>query len=190
MKYLVGVDEAGRGPLAGPVVAAAVLVPFGADGELWELGFRDSKALSPKERERLFCSFCANGFICWKAQAASPGVIDRMNILRASLWAMRKAVLALPFEPDLVIVDGINVIPDLPYRQKAVAKADASFPVVAAASVVAKVLRDRVMVALDSLYPQYGFARHKGYPTTAHVKVLGEFGPTPLHRKSFTWRCP
>jgi ribonuclease HII len=190
MKYLVGVDEAGRGPLAGPVVAAAVSVPFGSDGELWELGFRDSKALSPKERERLFCSFCANGFICWKAQAASPRVIDRMNILRASLWAMRKAVLALPFEPDLVIVDGTNTIPDLPYRQKAVAKADASFPVVAAASVVAKVLRDRVMVALDNLYPQYGFARHKGYPTAAHVKALGEFGPSPLHRKSFTWRCP
>ena len=112
-------------------------------------------------------------------------MIDRINILQASLWCMKHSVLRLELWPDLVLVDGNRLIPDFPIRQKCVVKGDDKVPAIAAASVVAKVLRDRVMLRLDKIYPQYGFAKHKGYPCAAHMKLIAELGPSPVHRLSF-----
>ena len=186
---IAGTDEAGRGPLCGPVVAAAVILTDGQRDELLTFGLADSKKLTPRKREALFDKMRCLG-VLWRAQAASPERIDRMNILRASLWAMRQSLLKLPLLFDTVFVDGTFIVPDLPFRQCALPKADALIPAVSAASVVAKVLRDRVMVALDELYPGYGFKKHKGYPTEAHRAALASLGPSPVHRKSFSWRNP
>lgn len=181
---IAGTDEAGRGPLAGPVVAAAAILTPEQRKLLVAEGLRDSKKLSPKKREALFVRICELGVV-WKAQAASPHVIDRINILQASLWCMKHSVLRLELWPDLVLVDGNRLIPDFPIRQKCIVKGDDKVPAIAAASVVAKVLRDRVMLRLDKIYPQYGFAKHKGYPSAAHMKLIAELGPSPVHRLSF-----
>lgn len=182
---LVGTDEAGRGPLAGPVVAAAAfLTPF-QEAFLVDRGLTDSKKLSAVKRERLF-GLMLELRVLWKAQAASPVRIDRDNILQASLWAMGRSVMQLGLEPDLVVVDGTQAIPSFPFSQEPRVRADSEVPQVAAASIVAKVLRDRVMVALDRCYPGWGFAVHKGYPTKMHREAVKAFGFTPIHRRSFT----
>ena len=183
-RLIVGTDEAGRGPLAGPVVAAAVVLTRPQREILLDLGLRDSKKLSEARREALFLSMKRLG-VLWRAQAASPARIERMNILQASLWAMKRSVLALAVEADRVIVDGNRLIPGLPFDQRALPGADDIVPAVAAASVVAKVLRDRAMTALDRLYPQWGFARHKGYGTASHREALRRLGLCPIHRPSF-----
>jgi len=184
---LAGVDEAGRGPLAGPVVAAAVILSESQKNELVQLGLRDSKKMTPLRREKVFARMNELNVI-WRAQAALSVQIDRINILNATLWAMRRAVERLPQRPDGVIVDGNREIPGLDLYQQAVIGGDDIYAEISAASVVAKVLRDRVMVVYDSLYPGYGFAKHKGYGTAAHREAIAKLGPTPIHRRSFTWR--
>lgn len=184
---IAGTDEAGRGPLAGPVVAAAVVLTPAMEYELLSMGLTDSKKLSAPKRELLF-----NRIVVldapWAARAASPARIDRMNILQASLWAMAESIKKLPSCYDTVIADGTFAVPGLSCRSVALPGADSLVPAVAAASIVAKVLRDRVMTALDGVYPGYGFAKHKGYPTAAHRAALEELGPAPVHRRSFSWR--
>lgn len=181
---VAGTDEVGRGPLAGPVLAAAVIVTCEQRRILLENGLKDSKKLTAKSRERLFALMGELGVI-WRAQAASPYRIDRMNILQASFWCMRRSVEKLRVRPELVLVDGNHQIPFLLTRQKCVIKGDARVPVIAAASVVAKVLRDRAMLAFDSKYCEYGFASHKGYPSESHREALGNYGPCPIHRLTF-----
>lgn len=176
---VAGVDEAGRGPLAGPVVAAAVILPQGFDvGEI-----TDSKKLSPKKRDRLY------DYIQSEADAVGVGVIDAaeidaINILQASLKAMRVAVDALRPAPDFLLVDGTFEVP-MGLPQEALVKGDARSASVASASIVAKVVRDRLMVTYAERYPEYGFAGHKGYPTKAHKAAIATYGPTPIHRKTF-----
>jgi ribonuclease HII len=182
---VAGVDEAGRGPIAGPVVAAAAILTPPQFRVLLLEGLDDSKKLSGRARERLFTRMAEIGVV-WRAQAASHTRIDSTNILRATLWAMSRAVMSLPRNFGLVVVDGTCPIPDIPAAmQIAMPKADAKVPAVMAASVVAKVLRDRVMKSLDRLYPEWGFAKHKGYPTKAHRLAADLFGPSPVHRLSF-----
>ena len=178
---LVGTDEAGRGPLAGPVVAAAVFLTGPQEEELLDLGLDDSKKMSPQLRERVFAAYAELGVV-WRAQAAGIERIARDNILWASLWAMGCSVRKLGLNPSCVVVDGTFPIPGLPFEQWPMKAADRFVPSVAAASVAAKVLRDRVMTALDALYPQYGFARHKGYPTARHREALERCGPCRVHR--------
>lgn len=175
---LAGVDEAGRGSWAGPVVAAAVVLPDG-----WcppELD--DSKRLSPARREHLFAEIA--GAAAWAACAVSPAEIDRHDILRATLAAMARAVARLPRSPELVLVDGLQ-LPPLPCPGEALVRGDGRSAAVAAASVVAKVLRDRIMCAWDRRWPGYGFARHKGYGSPAHREALIRLGPCALHRRSY-----
>jgi ribonuclease HII len=181
---LAGTDEAGRGPLAGPVVAAAVVLTKKQEETLLNLGLDDSKRLSPKKREALFLAM--NDLkVLWRAQAESVRTIDRINISAASLRAMGRSLQKLPLPVDLAVIDGLLEIPDLPIRQQTLVAADALVPAVSAASVVAKVLRDRVMMALDRLYPEYGFAKHKGYPTEVHRRAVRTFGLSPVHRVTF-----
>jgi len=177
---VAGVDEAGRGPLAGPVVAAAVVL---APGGRWE-GLDDSKQVAPDTREKIFARVLieARAF-SWSV--IGPRAIDRSNILRASLEAMRRAVCRLRVIPDLVLVDGDYPVPGLSCSQRAVVDGDARLISIAAASVVAKVVRDRIMGRLDRVWPHYGFARHKGYATPEHLAALACHGPCPLHRYSF-----
>lgn len=181
---IAGTDEAGRGPLAGPVIAAAAILTAEQRESLLDFGLRDSKKLSAKKREALFAKMCEMG-VEWRAQAASPGVIDRVNILRASLWCMKRSVEKLSVRPSIVLVDGSCIVPGLGAAQKAVVKGDDRVPVIAAASIAAKVLRDRVMDVLDKIYPQYKFAKHKGYPSVLHKSLLSEYGPSSVHRLSF-----
>ena len=177
--FIAGVDEAGRGPLAGPVTAAAVILP--ADVE--ELpGVFDSKQLKESEREELFAALYAVSGIRISVASATPEEIDRLNILRATHEAMRRAVAGLQ-EADFVLVDGLPVQFLLP--SKNIVKGDARCASIAAASIIAKVTRDREMMKLDELYPQYGFAKHKGYGTADHLEALQKYGPLPVHRKSF-----
>ncbi len=178
-RIVAGVDEAGRGCLAGPVVAGAVIL----DENRPIHGLRDSKTLSEKKRNELFEQ------IREKALAYSVGItgaaeIDRINILQASLLAMEKAVLALRKRPDRVLIDG-NSKTSLPIEQKAIVKGDSKCASIAAASIVAKVTRDRIMTEIEREYPGYGFSRHKGYPTKEHLSALRNLGPCPIHRKSF-----
>lgn len=177
---IAGVDEAGRGPLAGPVVAAAVVIPE----EIFIERVADSKSLSAKDREALFSEIVKKrlpvGISC-----VPPHVIDEVNILRATYIAMTKAVLSLPLRPDLVLVDGPYKIPNLPIPNVAVVKGDGKSLAIAAASIVAKVFRDRIMKRYDALYPEYGFGKHKGYPTREHIAAIKCFGPCPIHRLSF-----
>jgi ribonuclease HII len=178
---VAGVDEAGRGPLAGPVVAAAVVL----DRERRWKGIDDSKLLDAETRETLYARVLegARAF-GWSVVGARS--IDRMNIRRASLEAMRRALARLVVTPELVLVDGRDLIPTIPFRQEAVVDGDARMLSIAAASVLAKVVRDRIMVRLDRVWPDYGFARHKGYATPEHLDALDRHGPCPLHRYSFT----
>ncbi|MFW5953806.1 MAG: ribonuclease HII [Guyparkeria sp.] len=177
-----GVDEAGRGPLAGPVVAAAVIL----DPDRRIAALNDSKQLTERRREALFDEIRerASG---WAIAEASVAEIDSLNILHASMLAMRRAVLALIEQGhpiDRAHIDG-NRCPELPVIGHALVGGDASDPAIAAASILAKVSRDRQIVALDADYPQYGLARHKGYPTPAHLAALSQHGPSPIHRQSF-----
>jgi ribonuclease HII len=177
---VAGVDEAGRGPLAGPVVAAAVVL---APGGTWE-GLDDSKQVAPDTREKIFARVL-NEARAFSWSVIGPRAIDRSNILRASLEAMRRAVCRLRVTPDLVLVDGDYPVPGLSCNQRAIVDGDARLISIAAASVVAKVVRDRIMGRLDRVWPHYGFARHKGYATPEHLAALACHGPCPLHRYSF-----
>jgi len=176
---IAGVDEAGRGPLAGPVVAAAVILPEG----LRIPGVDDSKKLSPETRERLFDIINAQA-LAVGIGTGSPEMIDRVNILQATLHAMQKAVLALSPQPDFILIDGISQI-DSAIPQKTVKKGDSKSLSIAAASIIAKVTRDRLMRELDTIHPGYGFASHKGYGSAAHLEAIRQLGPSPIHRKSF-----
>ncbi|MDR1580141.1 MAG: ribonuclease HII [Synergistaceae bacterium] len=182
---IAGVDEAGRGPIAGPVVAAAAVLTPPQFRVLLSEGLNDSKKLSASQRERLFARMKELGVV-WAAQAATNVRIDNTNILASTLWAMGRAIRRVGLPLDLVIVDGNAYIPDIPRAiQRAVPKADARVPSVMAASVIAKVIRDRVMTALHRLFPEYGFDRHKGYPTAFHRRMVNMLGPSRVHRLSF-----
>lgn len=182
LKYegnLAGVDEVGRGPLAGDVVAAAVTL----DPARPIPGLQDSKKLSPRRREEL-ALLIKERARCWSVARSSVAEIDQINILQASLLAMRRAVEALSSQPAFVLVDG-NRLPAWNYAAQAVVKGDDRVAAIAAASILAKVQRDSELVSLESQYPGYGFAKHKGYPTAAHLLALRELGVTPVHRRSF-----
>jgi ribonuclease HII len=176
---IAGVDEAGRGPLAGPVVAAAVIL----DDMNPIKGLNDSKKLSPLRREKLYDEIRAKALCCSVAQA-SVEEIDQLNILQATLLAMRRAVEGLRLKPHKVLVDG-NRLPVLEVRAEAIVRGDATVPAISAASILAKVTRDRWCQELDQRYPQYGFAGHKGYGTAEHLAALSAHGACPEHRKTF-----
>jgi ribonuclease HII len=176
---VAGVDEAGRGPLAGPVVAAAVVL----DPAFTIEGVADSKTLSAARRETLFENITQRA-IAVGIGDASVDEIDRLNIYHATLLAMQRAVLALSVTPVRVLIDG-NAAPALPYPVTTIVKGDRTEPAISAASIIAKVTRDRLMDELDRRYPQYGFAQHRGYPTAAHVAALERYGASPIHRLSF-----
>jgi ribonuclease HII len=178
-KIIAGLDEAGRGPLAGPVVAAAAILPEGFKN----FGIADSKLLSAPARERIF-ELIINSDIIYSIGIINHLWIDKVNIYRASQLAMMKAVERLPFRPDLLLIDGMN-IKDLAIEQEKVIKGDRKVLSIAAASILAKVTRDRIMERFDRIYEGYGLARHKGYPTAAHVAALKEKGITAIHRKTF-----
>ena len=178
-KMVAGVDEAGRGPLAGPVVSAAVVLP-----ETFNVpGINDSKKLSEKKREALFPVIQTQA-VAFGIGIADHEEIDRINILQASLLSMKRAVEALQRTPDFLLIDGKFTI-DTTIDQRSVIKGDALSLSIAAASILAKVTRDRIMADLDAQYPQYGLKRHKGYPTKAHKEAILVHGPCPIHRKSF-----
>jgi len=176
---LAGVDEVGRGPLAGPVVAAAVIL----DPERPIEGLRDSKKLTERRREVL-AEQIRERALAWSLGRAEVHEIDEINILQASLLAMQRAVAGLELAPELVLVDG-NRCPQLDYPSQAVIRGDALVPAISAASIIAKVSRDREMTELDSSYPGYGLAKHKGYPSKAHLEALQALGVTPVHRRSY-----
>lgn len=178
-RLVAGVDEAGRGPLAGPVVAAAVILPPGA----WIPGLDDSKRLTPARREAL-APVIREQAVAWSVAVADVEEIARCNIARAAFLAMERAVAALEPPPDHLLVDGFP-IPGLAVPQQAIIGGDGLSNAIAAASVLAKVHRDRLMEEYDALYPGYGFAVHKGYPTAAHREALRRLGPSPIHRKGF-----
>ena len=178
-RLVAGVDEAGRGPLAGPVVAAAVIL----DPAVRIEGLGDSKRLSVQRRTELDLEIRERALSCAVARV-DVDVIDAINILQATMKAMREAVLRLDPSPEEVLVDG-NRCPALPYPARAVVRGDASVAAISAASILAKVARDREMIEMDGRYPGYGFAHHKGYGTRAHRDALLRFGPSPIHRLSF-----
>jgi ribonuclease HII len=176
---VAGVDEAGRGPLAGPVVAAAVIL----DPDRPIAGLADSKALSEARREKL-APLIRRDSLAWAIGMASVEEIDRINILQASLLAMQRAIERLSPRPALALVDG-NQAPRLLCPVQTVVRGDVSVPAISAASILAKVGRDALMLELDERYPEYGFAAHKGYPTAAHLRALERVGVSPVHRRSF-----
>ncbi len=178
-RLIAGVDEVGRGPLAGPVLAAAVILDPGSPIE----GLADSKVLSASRREEL-SALIKQRALCWALGRAEVEEIDQLNILQASLLAMQRAVAALRMVPDLALVDG-NQPPKLFCPVQTIVRGDATVPAISAASIIAKVARDTEMCHLDTLYPDYGFARHKGYPTSAHLQALERSGVCPMHRRSF-----
>jgi len=177
---LAGVDEAGRGPLAGPVAVAAVIL----DPARRIDGLSDSKVLSAAAREALFPSIQERA-LAFSIVLVQADEIDRLNILQATLEGMRRAILGLHLAPERVLVDGNQVPSGLAMPAAAIVKGDASVAAIAAASILAKVARDRWMLELDARYPGYGFAAHKGYPTPAHLEALRRLGPCPVHRRSF-----
>jgi ribonuclease HII len=176
---IAGVDEAGRGPLAGPVVAAAVILPQGIE----LAGVRDSKKMTAKAREEAFLIINRQA-LGSGIGVVSNGYVDKFNVLKASLEAMRRAVLALDPQPEFLLVDGINSVP-LQIPQRCLKKGDQISKSISAASVVAKVYRDRIMASYHERYPAYGFAKHKGYGTRRHLETLKKFGPCPVHRLTF-----
>jgi ribonuclease HII len=178
-RRIAGVDEAGRGPLFGPVVAAAVILPKGCHLQ----GLTDSKKLSAKKRTELDAAIRTHA-VCWAIAEVDAETIDRINIRRASLLAMRRAVERLAHSPDFLLIDGRDTI-DWDCPQQAVIRGDGASFSIAAASVLAKVYRDRLLVKLDGEYPGYGLARHKGYGSPQHIAALERLGPTPLHRRSY-----
>lgn len=177
--YICGIDEAGRGPLAGPVVAGAVILPKDCD----IMYLNDSKKLSAEKREELYEIICGSAAAVGVGYA-SPQRIDEINILQATYEAMREAVSQLSVRPQILLNDAVK-IPDIPYPQVPIIKGDAKSASIAAASIVAKVTRDRLMMEYDRLMPEYGFAAHKGYGSAAHIAALKEYGPSPIHRKTF-----
>jgi ribonuclease HII len=179
LAHVAGVDEVGRGCLAGPVVAAAVVL----DPARHIAGLRDSKLVPPAGRERLYDTITRRA-MAWAVAAVEPAEIDRINIHRASLAAMRAAVMTLSRLPDVVIVDAFR-IPDLPLPQRGIVKGDRRCAAIAAASIVAKVHRDRLMDALHAADPRFGFDRHKGYATADHLEAVARFGYSTAHRRSF-----
>ncbi len=176
---IAGVDEVGRGPLAGPVVTAAVILP--ANYEL--PGLNDSKKLTKKKRETLAASIKEQA-LAWAFGEANIQEIDQLNILHATMLAMQRAVVALETKPELVLVDG-NRTPDFGIEARAVVGGDGLEPVISAASIIAKVARDKLMAEYAEQYPHYGFERNSGYPTKQHREALQAYGPTPIHRRSF-----
>lgn len=179
VKLLAGVDEAGRGPLAGPVVAAAVILPY----DFYHHGIKDSKKLSQSVREELFPIIKSNA-IAYSYSIINHNKIDKINILKASLLAMKNSVKKLKIQPELVLVDG-NKIFSYGCPVLSIIKGDSKSQSIAAASIIAKVVRDKIMVKLSKAYPDYGWERNKGYPTKEHINAVINFGSTPLHRKSF-----
>jgi ribonuclease HII len=178
-RYIAGIDEAGRGPLAGPVVAAAVILPARFDLP----GLTDSKRLSARQRETLY-PLIRKQAVAIGIGLASADDIDRYNILQATLRSMHQAVGRLNCAVDFLLVDGISRIPTA-IPQETLKKGDLRSLSISAASIVAKVIRDRIMITYDKQYPEYGFARHKGYGSAEHMKCIARCGPTPLHRKTF-----
>lgn len=176
---IAGVDEVGRGPLVGAVVTAAVIL----DPKQPITGLADSKKLSEKRRLALFDEIKEKA-LCWSLGRAEPEEIDQLNILHATMLAMQRAVAGLSIQPTLALIDG-NRCPSLPMAAQSVVKGDSLVAEISAASILAKVTRDREMAELDALYPGYGFAKHKGYPTPLHREKLAFLGPTPFHRRSF-----
>ena len=174
-----GIDEAGRGPLCGPVFAAACILP---DGLVLE-GLNDSKKLTPKKRDKLFDLICENA-IAYCIASASVEEIDELNILEADLLAMRRAIDGLSVKADFALIDG-NIARGFQIPARAIIGGDAKSPSIAAASILAKVARDRDCITLDTQYPQYGIAKHKGYGTKQHMDALRTYGPSPIHRKQF-----
>lgn len=179
MRLVAGVDEVGRGPLAGPVITAAVIL----DPERPIEGLADSKKLSEKRREELF-EIIQERALAWSLGRAEVDEIDKINILQATMLAMQRAVMALEPQPQHALIDG-NRCPELSCTSEAVVKGDSRVPAIAAASILAKVSRDKEMAELDASYPGYGLAGHKGYPTRAHIAALQELGVSPIHRRSF-----
>jgi ribonuclease HII len=179
-QIVAGIDEAGRGPLAGPVVSAAVVLPVGVD----LAGINDSKKLTPAQRNRLYDRLYG------VAQSIGIGVvdaaeIDRINILQATLQSMAMAVANLEPQPDYLLIDGIFTLAGSPVQQQAIKKGDSLSISIAAASIVAKVTRDRIMTQVDALFPEFGFSRHKGYPTKIHREAIVQYGCCPIHRRTF-----
>lgn len=177
-KYICGVDEVGRGPLAGPVTVAAYVTDFSRLTE----GVNDSKKLSEKKREKLFSELKDNA-VCYNVVSLDNSVIDKINILNATKQAMKQAIEGLIVKPDVVLIDAVEL--DIPYRTHSIIRGDALSYSIAAASIVAKVTRDRFMTELDAVFPEYGFASNKGYGSKKHIEALLKYGPTPLHRKTF-----
>jgi len=177
---IAGTDEAGRGPLAGPVVAAAVIIPKAVTIE----NLNDSKKLTKKQREVLFEKIVTSRAIC-AVDVIDNETIDRINILKASLLAMHKAILLLESQPDFILVDGSFTVPNLTIPQMAIIGGDAICDSISAASIIAKVTRDRIMDKYQEIYPDYSFSNHRGYPTKRHLDELNNFGPTDIHRKTF-----
>ena len=177
--YICGIDEAGRGPLAGPVVAGAVIIPKGKR----ILYVNDSKKLSEKKRDELF-DVIKEEALSYGIGIVSPERIDEINILQATYEAMRTAIHKLSVTPDILLNDAVT-IPMVDIKQVPIIKGDAKSQSIAAASIVAKVTRDHLMEEYDKLYPEYGFAKHKGYGTAAHIKAIKEYGPCPIHRRTF-----
>lgn len=178
-ELICGVDEAGRGPLAGPVFAAAVILPSDYEIE----GINDSKKLSPKKREKLFDEIIEHAVAC-SIRSCDQKNIDEINILQATMLAMKTAVESLSVKPEIVFVDG-NRLPNWEIPSESIVKGDATSASIAAASILAKVSRDRYMMEMDKKYPEYEFAKHKGYPTELHYEKLREYGPCEIHRKTF-----
>lgn len=178
-QIVAGVDEAGRGPLAGPVVAAAAIL----NEQNPIAGLDDSKKLTPKKRDTLFEILQAEA-VAWGVGMAGPAEIDDINILQASLLAMKRAVDDMSSQPDFLLIDGLFKIPS-PLPQEPITKGDSRSASIAAASIIAKVTRDRLMQAYHETYPEYGFAGHKGYPTKAHKAAIRQYGCCPIHRRTF-----
>lgn len=179
-RLIAGVDEAGRGPLAGPVVAAAAVLPE----DFRHKTLNDSKQLSPEERDEIFAELTMHAGIAWAVGVSEVEVIDSYNILRATWRAMQLAIAALPVPPDHLLIDGLRV-PALRIPQTPIVKGDCKSLSIAAASVIAKVTRDRIMDRIHTQFPEYNFAQHKGYGTPEHLAALKRFGPSPIHRRTF-----
>ncbi len=180
VKYICGIDEAGRGPLAGPVVIGAVILPMDSLIE----GVNDSKKVSEKKREKVFEEIISQA-ISYNVGIVDQNTIDEINILNATKLGVKKAIEGLEVKPDLILVDALTNIETFGIPYKSIIKGDAKEYSIAAASIIAKVTRDRMMIEWDKIFPQYGFAKHKGYGTAAHIQALKENGPCMLHRKSF-----
>lgn len=179
-KIVAGVDEAGRGPLAGPVVVAAVVL----ESSTFIEGLNDSKKLSEKVRERLFTEITGKA-IDYRVEIISPEIIDELNILGATLFGMEQAVLNMKVKPDICLIDGNHLPKGIKHFSLAMIKGDSRFASIAAASILAKVTRDRIMLELHQKHPEYNFAKNKGYPTKAHLEALNKYGIIPEHRKSY-----